>query len=263
MLSDNEFRILLDQLDRPWAGYRKVRKGVKKRLRRHMLELGCVSLGPYLDRLIRDPKARAACENCLRVTISRFFRDRQLWHTLRSRILTDLVQRFPPPIRIWSAGCASGEEAYSLAMTWNELGRPSRLDLLATDTGSICLERARAGVYTRTSLNEVPGEIREKYFDPRKGARQFLIRSKRLPPIRWRHHDLLAPVPENDPFHMILLRNNLLTYYQGPEQRDAFARIAACLAPAGFMVTGAHERPPESDATLIRDDHCPWVYRLE
>ena len=61
MLSDNEFRILLDQLDRPWAGYRKVRKGVKKRLRRHMLALGCVAIAPYLDRLARDPRIKAAC----------------------------------------------------------------------------------------------------------------------------------------------------------------------------------------------------------
>lgn len=196
MLSDNEFRILLDQLNRSWTGYRKVRKGVKKRLRRHMLALGVTAIAPYLDRLTRDPEAKAACENCLRVTISRFFRDRQLWQALRSRILPDLVEWFPSPIRAWSVGCASGEEPYSLAMTWNELAPPAELELLATDVGRHCLERARAGIYTRGSLREIPGEIREKYFDSRKGGKQFLIRSHRLPPIRWRHHDLHDPLPE-------------------------------------------------------------------
>ena len=263
MLSDNEFRILLDRLNRPWTGYRKVRKGVKKRLRRHMLALGVTAISPYLDRLARDPKAKAACESCLRVTISRFFRDRQLWQSLRSHILPDLVERFPPPIRIWSAGCASGEEPYSLAITWNELGPPSQIDLLATDADEICLERARAGIYSRSSLKEVPHEIRKKYFDPRQGERRFLIRSHRLPPIRWLHHDLLDPAPENSPFHMILLRNNLLTYYQGPHQHDAFAHMVSRLIPAGRLVTGAHERLPESGAALIQDDHCPWVFRLE
>lgn len=62
---------------------------------------------------------------------------------------------------------------------------------------------------------------------------------------------------------MILLRNNLLTYYQDPEQRDAFARIVSCLTTGGILVTGAREHLPGSDAALIQDDHCPWVCRLQ
>ena len=164
MLSDTEFRNLLEHLNRPWAGFRKVRKGVKKRIRRHMQEMGCSTIEQYIVQLAQQPGAKAGCEQCLRVTISRFFRDRQLWQTLAARILPDLAERFAPPIRIWSAGCACGEEPYSLAMAWDGLAHPPTLDLLATDAGGICLARAREGTYGRNSLKEVPDELRERYF---------------------------------------------------------------------------------------------------
>lgn len=262
MLGDTEFRGLLKRLNRPWDGYRKVRKGVIKRLRRHMQELGCSTVDQYVVQLARQPGAKAAHEQCLRVTISRFFRDRHLWQALQTRGLPDLVERFPPPIRIWSAGCANGEEPYSLAMLWDEMKYPQALDLLATDAGKACLERARKGAYSRSSLKELPDEMRKRYFSSRKGGRQFIIRTHQLTPIRWRQHDLLTPLSENGPFHLILLRNNLLTYYQGPDLLAALTRIVAALSPGGWLVTGARERLPESDLKLIRDECCPWAYRL-
>lgn len=263
MLSDTEFRLLLEHLDRPWAGYRKVRKGVKKRVRRHMADLGCSTIEQYLRVLTRRPGARAACEQCLRVTISRFFRDRQLWQTLAERILPDLVNRFAPPIRTWSAGCACGEEPYSLAMVWVELGRPAALDLVATDTGADCLARARTGVFGRSSLKHLPDRLRDRYFCPQKSGRQYLIRRHRLPSIRWQQHDLLGPPFEDGTFHLILLRNCLLTYYQGPGLLAAAARVMAALSPGGYLVTGTHETPPVGAFRLNREPDCPWIYRHE
>lgn len=262
MLSDTEFRKLLEYLNRPWSGYRKVRKGVKKRVRRHMEHLGCSTVEQYLLTLSRQPGAKAACEQCLRVTISRFFRDRQLWQALEERILPDLARRFPPPIRIWSAGCACGEEPYSLAMVWDRLAGMPALKLLATDAIGECLARARSGIYPQSSLKEVPDEVRKRYFAAQKRGRRFLVRSHRLAPVCWLRHDLLGPPPEGAPFHMILLRNNLLTYHQGADLHSAFGRIIGALAPGGCLVTGAHERLPVPSFRLTRDDGCPWVYRL-
>jgi chemotaxis protein methyltransferase CheR len=164
MLSDNEFGLLLEHLNRPWAGFRKVRKGVKKRLRRHMTETGCSTLEQYLTRMDRQPEVRADCERCLRVTISRFFRDRQLWQALKADVLPRLVSRFPSPLRIWSAGCAGGEEPYSLAMVWNAAALNKKPYLLATDAGEDCLQRARAGSYGPGSLKEVPAAMVSTYF---------------------------------------------------------------------------------------------------
>ncbi len=263
MLTDADFRNLLEHLNRSWAGYRKVRKGVKKRVRRHMQNLGCSTVEQYLAQRTNQPGVKAAQEQCLRITISRFFRDRHLWQTLRTRCLPGLVERFSPPIRIWSAGCANGEEPYSLAMLWDEVRCLPALDILATDAGEACLDRVRTGAYSRSSLKEVPDEMRERYFESRKGGRQFLIRSHRMTPICWRQHDLLDPLPDGGPFHMILLRNNLLTYYQGPDLQAAFTRVVAILSPGGWLVTGAHERLPVSAFKLIMDKGCPWVFRLD
>ena len=263
MLSDTEFRMLLDRLDRPWSGYRKVRKGVKKRLRRHMQALGCSTVERYIDHIDRTPAEMAVCQKCLRVTISRFFRDRQLWRVLQEQVLPGLASLLPAPIRIWSAGCACGEEPYGLAMACRETVPAAAVDLLATDASPQCLDRARSGVYTRGSLKELPTRLRETYFASRKGGRQFQIQSHRLPPIRWHQHDLLDAPPEPDPFHLILLRNNLLTYYRGPVLEAAFARIAASLAPGGCLVTGSHERLPSGSASLVREKSSPWIYRFE
>ena len=71
--------------------------------------------------------------------------------------------------------------------------------------------------------------LRERYFESRKSDRPFLFRSHRMSPIRWRQHDLFDPLPDGDPFNMILLRNSLLTYYQGPDLQGAFMRVVARL----------------------------------
>ena len=262
MLSDSELRILLDRLDRPWTGYRKVRRGVKKRLRRHMQVLGCSTVEQYIEQLYRAPAEMAACQECLRVTISRFFRDRQLWRVLQRQILPGLANMFPFPIRIWSAGCACGEEPNGLAIVCTEMAPTAAVYLLATDASSQCLDRARQGVYTRSSLKELPDRLRKRYFASRKGGRQFKIQSHLLPPIHWRQHDLLDSPPEPDPFHLILLRNNLLTYYRGSILQAAFARIAGSLSPGGCLVIGSHECLPSGNLSLAKDKTSPWIYRL-
>ena len=262
MLGDNEFRYLLDHLDRPWTGYRKVRKGVKKRLRHHMQSLGCKSVEAYLRKLQELPDERQLCEHYLLVTISRFFRDRELWHDLKIRLLPCLFEIFSPPVRIWSAGCACGEEPYSLAMILKDLHDPPAVTLLATDIQSVCLDRARQGIYNRSSLKELPGQMRQAYFDSLPGGRGFRIRRDRLPPVRWQRRHLLDSPPAGL-FHLIMLRNNLLTYYQGPRLGSAFDRILGVLAPGGYLVVGSHEKPPRSRFRLQRDERCPWVYRRE
>lgn len=263
MLSDNEFRRLLDRLDRPWSGYRKVRKGVMKRLRRHMTDLACPSIQAYLDRIVQDSEARARCEALLTVTISRFFRDRQLWDYLRSSILPTLTTGFGGDLKAWSAGCASGEEPYSLAMVaqtvTEKFPAAAGLSILATDADSACLQRAQEGRYPESSLREVPENFRERWFTRAPGRRARRIDSLLGGPICWQVHELLNEPPQGV-FQLILLRNNLLTYYQGLRSKNAFDRILGRLAPGGALIVGSHERPPPDTRPLVRDPQCPWVY---
>lgn len=260
MLNDDEFRRVLEHLDRPWAGFRKVRKGVKKRLRRHMQSLECESVEAYLHILDRQPEVRTACERHLIVTISRFFRDHRLWACLRDRLLPQLIDALHGPLRAWSAGCANGEEPYSLAILWEEAATKCPLMVAATDISSRCLARAQAAIYERGSLKQVPEDLRKKYFEQTPAGRRFALKPLLKSKIHWQQRDLFDdPLP--DRFHLLFLRNNLLTYYRGSAQVRAFEQIARTLAQGGYLIVGSHEHPPPTGLDLSRDDTCPWIYQ--
>jgi chemotaxis protein methyltransferase CheR len=162
-----------------------VRKGVKKRLRRHMQALDCPSVAPYLDLLDHRPEVKAACERHLIVTISRFFRDRRLWAALRDRILPERAALLDGPMRAWSAGCANGEEPHSLAIVWEEQATDHKLIVAATDISRRCLERAKAAVYSRSSLKQVPDAMRHTYFDASPAGRTYRLNPLSKSVIRW------------------------------------------------------------------------------
>jgi chemotaxis protein methyltransferase CheR len=260
MLNDDEFRRVLDHLDRPWSGFRKVRKGVKKRLRRHMHSLECESVETYLQILERQPEIRTACEQHLIITISRFFRDHRLWAFLRDRLLPRWMASLHGPLRAWSAGCANGEEPYSLAVLWEEAATNRPLMVTATDASSQCLARAQAAVYDRSSLKQMPEDLLKKYFEQTSSGNRFALKPLLKSKIHWQQRDLFDdPLP--DRFHLVFLRNNLLTYYQGPAQVRAFERIARTLVQGGYLIVGSHERPPATGLGLRGDDACPWIYQ--
>jgi chemotaxis protein methyltransferase CheR len=263
-MDDDAFRRLLDHLSLSWNGYRKVRKGVKKRLRRHMQALGCRTLSEYLARLDRESEVRAACHRNLTVTISRFFRDRGLWHALEAFLLPEMMNRFPAKLRVWSAGCACGEEPYSFAIVWERLqkrfGRGPVLELLATDQSDGSLVRAQAGRYPLSSLREVPPNLRSECFDARKHEKQFQIRPHLKQGVVFRRHDFLSEAPPGR-FHLIFLRNNLLTYYQDHITIPAFERIVGTLAPNGLLIVGAHEKVPPGIGRLVPDARFDRVWR--
>lgn len=265
MLSDEEFRRLLDILDRPWAGFRKIRKGVKKRVRRHMEKLGCTTFKSYIGYIEKNPMLRDECESCLRVTISRFYRDCLLWEHLQTRTLPELINWFPEGLMAWSAGCANGEEPYTLAMVWETLVTPGTtsppLRILATDTNDACLQRAKAGRYPLSSLKEVPDPLKTRWFRKVPGTRLWQIDPLLHGRIEWKVHDLLDLPPE-DALHLIMLRNDLLTYYQGNQLQAALKDIIRSLLPVGVLILGSHEQMP-SDLPFTRDPLCPWIYRKE
>ena len=128
----------------------------------------------YLFLVEQRPDVRDRCRQCLLVTISRFFRDRRLWDYLQARLLPELNKLFPEGLHAWSAGCAGGEEPYSLAMVamaGAEIG--SLILRISEGCGSRRptsipdgLERARHGIYDAGSLKEVPDDLRQRFFIP-------------------------------------------------------------------------------------------------
>ena len=225
-----------------------------------MTELGCTTVEAYIQALKERPELKAVCEQCLLVTISRFWRDRRLWEFLQQHLLSEIVSSFGAPIRAWSAGCASGEEPYSLAMVWAERFDTTILSVLATDTQAICLDRASNGIYASGSLKELPENYRATFFVPHRGKRQWRILTSKLPPIEWRQHHLFDSPPGS--FHLIFLRNSLLTYHQGQRLEAALASILSALKPKGWLVVGSHETIPPIFSNLVRNPSCPWIYQL-
>jgi chemotaxis protein methyltransferase CheR len=140
----------LPQQDLRWPGFRKVRRQVCKRLKQRIGELGLYSFAAYRRRLEVDPAEWRAFDECCHITISRFFRDKHVFEVLRKRVLPDIAARVADERRaahIWSAGCAAGEEPYTVKTIWDEEVAPSipgaRLSIVATDIDRAMLERAR------------------------------------------------------------------------------------------------------------------------
>ena len=245
-MEDTQFRQILNRFGFSWAGYRKVRKGVKKRLARHMLEIGCRNIEEYIENIEKERKERLQFERLMTVSISRFFRDRGLWKVMEGQILPILAQKTSYPIKVWFAGCASGEEVYSFMILWDVLRNSYThipvICILATDMNPAYLDRAKTAVYPRSSMREVSEEIRSTYFEAFAGGR-YALRPGTKEGIEWHIHHLLSD-PPGTAFDLIFLRNNLLTYYGNDVKIPAVRKVADSLAFGGFLVIGRHERMP-------------------
>jgi chemotaxis protein methyltransferase CheR len=223
----------LPRLGRRWAGYRKVRRQVCRRVHRRMTELGLGSLDAYRDRLERDHDEWALLDGLTNVTISRFFRDRGVFEFLRDEVLRD-------GIRIWSAGCASGEEPFTLALLCESA------EILATDVDRTLLRRAEAGRYPPSALREVPTGLQSRFAD---GVLDTRVRRR----VTFRRHDVRDDPPDG-PFDLVLCRNLAFTYFDDATQRTTLRRIASVTVPGGALVVGAHEELPAGQT-----EFAPWA----
>ena len=246
---------VLPRLGLRWAGYRRVRRTPCRRISRRMRELGLGDVTAYLAYLERAPAEWAALDALLHIPLSRLWRDRAVFDALAS----DLVPRLAgaaleggrTTLRVWSAGCASGEEAYSLAILW-EAAAPGdvRLRIVATDADPHLLERARRACFPSSSLAEVPPERREAAFERRGGL--YCVRAPLREGVELRCQDVRREAPEG-PFDLVLCRNLAFTYFEPALQDEVLARILAVLRPGGALVVGLHESLPAAAPGV-----APW-----
>ena len=253
-MNDNQFRQLLERLGLSWEGYRKVRKGVKKRICRHMHQLGCQTVEAYLLVLGRDSGVRYHCERLMTVSISRFFRDPGLWRTLADEILPMIFKENTMSMKVWSAGCACGEEAYSMKilceMMASRVKQMPDVEIWATDMNPDYLKRAQTGIYSASSLKELPQALRTRYFRPAQQQHAYRINEPLKKGLIWRVHNLLSDPPDSQ-FQLIFLRNSLLTYYRDALKLPALEKVVDSLAQGGFLVIGRHEKIPSKVPGLL------------
>jgi chemotaxis protein methyltransferase CheR len=265
-MDDQQFRQLLNYFGLSWDGYRKVRKGVKKRICRHMNALRCRTMQAYFSVLDQNRNARQQCERLMTVSISRFFRDRVLWQALENEILPTIIKAYKGRVKVWSAGCACGEEVYSLKILWRTLSRRFQglpeLEIWATDMNPAYLNKARTGIYSRSSLKDVPEASRSLYFVPGAKGQTFAVVEVLKKGIEWRGHNLLLDPPGRG-FRLVFLRNSLLTYYEDEIKAPAFQKVVESLDQGGFLVIGAHEKLPKAPTGLLPCCPCPYVFKKE
>jgi chemotaxis protein methyltransferase CheR len=248
-----------------WEGFRRVRGQVCKRLSRRILALG-LDGGPAYRRFVEaHPEELATVDELCRVSISRFYRDRAIFDALRDRLLPRLAGQVRAAggarLRAWSAGCAGGEEPYTLALIWRFAVGPAfpalALEVLASDADPVALERARRACYRWSSLKELPVAWRRDGFAERDGL--FCLAEETRARIELRREDLRAPAPDGR-FQLILCRNLGFTYFAEAEQRVLLARLVSRLAPGGVLVVGARERLPPGGPSLRPEPGVPGVF---
>jgi two-component system, chemotaxis family, CheB/CheR fusion protein len=245
--ADRDLEVLLDYLRRTrgfdFTGYK--RASLIRRIGKRMQDVGADGYLSYLDHLEVDPEEFTQLFNTILLNVTSFFRDPPVWDYLGAEVLPRLLadKGDDEPFRIWSAGCASGEEAYTLAMVVAEtLGADAvreRVKIYATDVDEDALSQARQARYTTKQVEGVPPELLERYFE-RNGDGDGHVFSKELRrSVIFGRHDLIqdAPISRID----LLVCRNTLMYLNSETQAHVLARFSFALREGGYLMLGKAE----------------------
>ncbi len=237
--------VLLDFVKRTrgfdFTGYK--RSTIERRVAKRVGELGLEHYEAYIDHLELHPEEFATLFNTILINVTGFFRDPPTWDYLASDVVPQLLAARPPnsSIRVWSAGCASGEEAYTVAMVFaNALGESAFLDrvkIYATDVDEEALDAARHGAYAARLVEDVPGEALERFFE--RSDQRYTFRRDLRRAVIFGRNDLVqdAPISRID----LLVCRNTLMYFNAETQSRILRRFNFALDDEGILVLGKSE----------------------
>ncbi len=231
---------LAEQRNFDFRGYKKTT--LERRFRRRMFQLNLGNYEEYGEYIRKHPDEVNELLNTLLINVTEFFRDPPAWEILRHEILPQLLKRLKPghSFRVWSAGCASGEEPYSIAMLlaehFGERIQDYDIKIYATDIDEEALNTARRGEYSLESVKRVRPEWRDKYFHG-KGLFRVNREIRRLVIFGRSNlaHD--APISHVD----LLVCRNLLIYFDSELQKQILSRLHYALEPGGVLFLGKSE----------------------
>jgi two-component system CheB/CheR fusion protein len=214
-----------------------------RRVRKRIQSLSIENFEEYLDYLEVYPEEFNYLFNTILINVTAFFRDSSAWEYLVEQILPNLIKKkkTSDQIRIWSAGCASGEEAYTLAMLMAEiLGAEEfrqRVKIYATDVDEEALNQARQAVYSAKDVQALPEELRQKYFEII--GNRYIFRPDLRRSVIFGRHDLLqdAPISRLD----LLVSRNTMMYFNSETQGRILARFHFALNDNGYLFLGKAE----------------------
>jgi two-component system CheB/CheR fusion protein len=250
------------RVDHPVDFHHFKRASVERRILRRVLLGGHAGVGGYADFLEGDRSGVETLYQDLLIGVTSFFRDPERFEALQAAVLPSLVQRRnrTDEIRLWVAGCSTGEEVYSLAITMLEFldGRPGAppLSIYGTDINEASLKKARSGFYTESALSKVSPERLARFFTATADGYKVNRNVREL--CVFASHD----VTRDPPFSRIDLLTccNVLIYFDAVMQKKTIALLEYALAPGGFLMLGSSESL-RGNTHLTAVSTKPLIYR--
>jgi two-component system CheB/CheR fusion protein len=238
---ENLLRYIQESRGLDFRGYK--RTSLRRRIQIRMEAVGAEDFATYQAHLEVHPGEFADLLNTVLINVTSFFRDTEAWDVLKAQVIPAILANADDdrPIRVWSVGCASGQEPYSLAMLMAEqLGVQAfcrRVKIYATDLDEDALKIARLATYTPHDVEAVPPELLEKYFE-RTNNHYVFERDLRKCVIFGRHNVVAdAPISRID----LLVCRNLLIYLEAETQDVVLPRLHYALSPDGYLFLGKAE----------------------
>ena len=219
-------------------------KCLKRRIAVRMRARGVHTYDEYGALLDQDPREYDQLLDALTINVTKFYRNPETWAAL-APYLAAVWRTRHGQLRVWSAGCASGEEPYTIAVALAEVARAAGEETLlgratvdATDVDRVSLERTHVASYAESAFSEMPAELRRRYFTPGPPPRAPVPPLRAL--VRVSAHDLMRQGPPRPPYDLIVCRN-VVIYFERQAQERLFQTFARALAPGGILLLGKVE----------------------
>jgi chemotaxis protein methyltransferase CheR len=210
---------------------------MKRRLISLYEKRGFSSFSDYYNGLCKQKELYYEFLDRMTINVSEFYRNYKRWQVLEEKILPGLLER-NNHLKIWSAACSTGEEPYTIAMILSKHVPLSRLKILATDIDENVLARAKIGIYPERSLNEVPDEMKKKYFK-QEGA-NFKVSDQIINTVQFKKQNLLSDRFETQ-FDLIVCRN-VLIYFTEEAKETLYKKFSGALKNQGIFFVGSTEQ---------------------
>ncbi len=236
---------------------------IRRRIGARMRARAVPGYAAYAALLRQDPVESQRLLDALTIHVSRFYRNRETWDLLAASLVPGLWQRRGRAPRCWSAGCAAGEEPYTLAILLLEQARRLGTTLPAavidaTDYDRPSLDRAVEAVYPRAAIKDLPPGLVPQYFH---GQDPLALGPEVRRLIRPARHDLTQDPPPAPPYDLILCRN-VVIYFEAPTQERIASALTDALEPGGYLVLGKVETVRgEARRRLVLENPRERVYR--
>jgi len=262
---DPTFDALLEFLKRgrsvDFTGYK--RASLERRVHRRMEQLKLASFADYLDQLQVDPDEYVQLLNVILINVTEFFRDPPAWEHLRDVTLPALLAERggDEPIRVWSAGCATGQEAYTAAIVLCELlgedAYRDRVKIYATDIDEDALATARQATYEERAVESLPEELLERYFVPQE--RRYAFRKELRRTLIFGRNNLVADAPISR-LDLLVCRNTLM-YFNSETQAHVLRHFQFALREGGILMLGRSEMMTSQRKFFAAEDVRKRIFR--